>query len=542
MKSSTSSDEMKKYIHKKIVGGAVITFVLVVAAFVIMLISDTKNFKDSALKEACKLHDSLTEYDKSVHIENDYFLRKAKGLILDYVDEGYMELRYAAIINADEKPVVTSKESIQITAREIKGGVIGAETDYWCEVPEVIEWVKGEGLDDWNDVGSVIENNKRYQIIEVKDIYITGKGTCIPVHMTRKIVTPHLQGGYELEEVSTEEVAFGDLAKKDPQFNTYIKAVPGDCSLRLYPREKGTSSDSTVFERISENFEFRKRVKLPGDVEYMGWFPTDVGSYSLMVYSYANVIGQNDVRYVLVILAVAVISVLWQSLLYVREYSRKKSYVEQDLFRRNLMNNMAHDLRTPLSAVSGYAQNMLDDVSPDKNDHYAMAIKENADYMEKIIDNVMTLAESESGKTIIERERTNTVELARESWKGYETLAASRNISAQFVDSCELNVDARLFKTVTDNLLTNAVKYASDGSQITVKGENGVFSVTNSIDTPPGKAPDELWKPFVKGDEVRSGRKGTGLGLSIVKNIVDMHGLKAGIVVEDNMFTVKIWE
>lgn len=540
MKSSTSSDEMKKYIHKKIVSVAVITFVLVVAAFVIMLISDTKNFKDSALKEACKLHDSLTEYDKSVHIENDYFLRKSKGLLLDYVDEGYMELRYAAIINADEKPVVTSKESIQITAREIKGGVIGAETDYWCEAPEVIEWVKGEGLDDWNDVGSVIENNRQYQIIEVKDIYITGKGTCIPAHMTRRIVTPHLQGGFELEEILVEEAAFGNLAIENPQFNTYIKATPGECSLRLYPREKGTSPDSTVFERISENFEFRKRVKLPGDVEYIGWFPTDVGSYSLKVYSYANVIGQNDVRYVLVILVVAVISVLWQSLLCVREYSRRKRLLEQDAFRRNLMNNMAHDLRTPLSVVSGYAQNMLEDVAPDKREHYVKAIKENADYMESIIENVMTLAENESGKPELNKEKLDPVEMAREIWKGYESLAGERNITAVFNGSFEMEADARMFKTLVGNLLTNAVKYASEGSEITVTGENNVFSISNKSDEPPKEDPSELWKPFVKGDGARGGRKGTGLGLSIVKSITDMHGLQAEIITGDNIFTVRI--
>ena len=91
----------------------------------------------------------------------------------------------------------------------------------------------------------------------------------------------------------------------------------------------------------------------------------------------------------------------------------------------------------------------------------------------------------------------------------------------------ELNVkgDEALLQKVAENLVTNCVRYTSEGGEITVTFQKRGFTVQNATDIEYKGSLKKLWEPFVRGEDSRTGR-GTGMGLAIVSNVLDRHSWK----------------
>ncbi len=226
-------------------------------------------------------------------------------------------------------------------------------------------------------------------------------------------------------------------------------------------------------------------------------------------------------------------------------YNRLKAFYINEDYRTALMNSMAHDLKTPLTAMAGYAENLKENVQTDKREHYAEAILENTEYMNSIINDILRLVKLEDGRLETKDELIDFCEIARAQAKHIEPLLKDKNISLLIEDSYTKKADKAYIERIMDNLLSNAAAYTKKGGKIRIhtKGERSgkqEFIIENTPCEPVNVKPDKLWEPFVKGDPSRSEKKGSGLGLSITKNILDNFGYKSEIKINKDCFSVII--
>jgi signal transduction histidine kinase len=208
------------------------------------------------------------------------------------------------------------------------------------------------------------------------------------------------------------------------------------------------------------------------------------------------------------------------------------------------MNSMAHDLRTPLTVMSGYAQNLKENIQTDKREYYADSINKNVDYMTGIITDIMDLSKLEENMSKTSKETADLCVIASEILDEYKDMFAEKNIKVEVSGSFTRRVDKNLMKRALDNLISNAYKYTDEGGHLTVTGSsvpfNSYIMLTNGPSRSISVKPNKLWEAFVRGDDSREGRNGSGLGLSIVKNILDVHHLKGKIYTSGQDFCVKI--
>ncbi|MCR5798690.1 MAG: HAMP domain-containing histidine kinase, partial [Lachnospiraceae bacterium] len=208
-------------------------------------------------------------------------------------------------------------------------------------------------------------------------------------------------------------------------------------------------------------------------------------------------------------------------------YRKQSNIYEQAEYRRTLMNSMAHDLKSPLAAMRGYAENLKENLNSEKKDHYADCILKNADYMNRLITDNLNLLKFEYDPIKPGKDKVDLIEVARELTEKYMPLINEKNVTLSLNGSYIIKGNGAQLMTAVENLISNAVRYVNEKGEININGTKREFSVSNTVSTLPDMNPEELFKPFVKGDESRSNENGSGLGLSIAKNIFDRHKFKS---------------
>ncbi len=221
-------------------------------------------------------------------------------------------------------------------------------------------------------------------------------------------------------------------------------------------------------------------------------------------------------------------------------YAQLKAHYRMEDYRKNLMNTMAHDLKSPLMSISGYAENLANNMAPDKQEHYANAILENVQYMNGIVESVLALSKTEQFGIRLNKEAVNPDDLLKEVQKRYELQMEEKALQVKTAGQLTLKADKGLMLQVLDNLLGNAVKYAIPNSVIQVLFENKYLQMQNACEEDLSDVADTLCEPFVLGSKSRSGKMGSGMGLAIVKNICELHGYRLRVAYEDGQFYAKI--
>ena len=194
--------------------------------------------------------------------------------------------------------------------------------------------------------------------------------------------------------------------------------------------------------------------------------------------------------------------------------------------RRTLLNDVSHELRTPLTVIAGNLEAMIDGVHPADEAHLG-AILEETRVMERLIDDLRTVALSEAGTLQLHREPTDPDVLVEEVVRSFQGTAGKTGVTVTAdvpSDLPILEIDPVRIREVLANLVANGVRHTPSGGTVTVRGEvTDDRLVLRVADTGPGIDPALLpyvFDRFVKG----AGSSGSGLGLAIARHLVAAHG------------------
>ena len=212
--------------------------------------------------------------------------------------------------------------------------------------------------------------------------------------------------------------------------------------------------------------------------------------------------------------------------------------MQTENLRRELIANVSHDLRTPLTMIKLYAE-MIRDLSGDnkkKRDQNVAVIIEESDRLTGLVQNLLDLSKLQSGAVPFEPSVFDLNGLIRSILPRYDALVQKDGYRFVFRQEGEAPVraDEKRIEQVLYNLINNAVNYAGEDKTVTVSIRGVGSAVRVSVaDNGAGIAQEDIgliWDRYYKVDkEHRRAVTGTGLGLSIVKSILDRHGMKYGV-------------
>lgn len=216
-----------------------------------------------------------------------------------------------------------------------------------------------------------------------------------------------------------------------------------------------------------------------------------------------------------------------------REKEEAKLLAENEKLRSNLLRSISHDLRTPLTAISGNAGMLLADgesLSRETKLQMYTDIYDDAAWLYNLVENLLAVTRIEEGRMKLNTQPQLVEEIVSEAMQHISRKACEHRLRVVHRDELLLaRCDARLIVQVLINLVDNAVKYTPVGSHITLEtwGEGGqaVFSVTDDGPGIPDGEKEHIFQMFYTGSNpIADSRRSLGLGLGLCKSIVTAHG------------------
>ena len=225
---------------------------------------------------------------------------------------------------------------------------------------------------------------------------------------------------------------------------------------------------------------------------------------------------------------------------------------EAERTKNELITNVAHDLRTPLTSIIGYLELLAGNTQiPQEMQHkYIEIAYSKSRRLEKLIEDLFGFTKLNYGKIAMNIGQIDIVklleQLLEEAYPNFEEKNLSYDLQSN-VPAKIISADGNLLARLFDNLIGNAIKYGADGKRVLVKihGEEDTVtvSVTNFGRVIPADELPLLFNKFYRVEQSRSATTGgTGLGLAIAKEIVDMHGgtIRVASDLNGTVFTVKL--
>jgi signal transduction histidine kinase len=217
---------------------------------------------------------------------------------------------------------------------------------------------------------------------------------------------------------------------------------------------------------------------------------------------------------------------------YRQDLSEAKNF---DKDRAAFLSALSHELRTPLNAILGFADVLLDEIDgplSEESRENLTIVRTSGEHLRSLIDDILALSALESGEFRLSREHLDLAEVANEVVTEALVTARQKNLDLRLQlpegpGETVAYADRRRMRQVFGNVISNAVKFTSQGGVTVTLSRDGDSVVTEVTDTGPGIAEEQLeaiFEEFRQADTAGAQRMGTGLGLSITRRLVQMHG------------------
>lgn len=222
---------------------------------------------------------------------------------------------------------------------------------------------------------------------------------------------------------------------------------------------------------------------------------------------------------------------------------------QEERFRTELITNVSHDLRTPLTSLIGYLQLLENSkISNADKTKYARIALDKSYKLKNLIEELFEYSKLECDHIVLEKSEINLIEVIEQSIGELFTEANKKNMnfSKDFSSSdIKISIDSEKIGRVFENLLNNSIKYGVDGTEIYiyVKGyeDSVMITIKNYMEKDNFDDIKSVFNRFYRGDASRNSKiDGSGLGLAIAKDIIELHQGEIWAESKDNIFSMNI--
>ncbi len=224
----------------------------------------------------------------------------------------------------------------------------------------------------------------------------------------------------------------------------------------------------------------------------------------------------------------------------IRELSDALNYASgelsrTDMLQKELLANISHDLRTPLTMIKGYSE-VMRDIPGENTPENVQIIVDETTRLSELVNDLLDISKIKAGTRKMEPEQFSLTETVEATLHRYEKLTEKDgySISFEYDRNVEVMADRVMMLQVIYNLINNAINYTGKDKKVSVRqavsGSRVRITVTDTGDGIPPEQIPFIWDRYYKVDKVhRRAMVGTGLGLSIVKGVLEMHKATYGL-------------
>lgn len=221
--------------------------------------------------------------------------------------------------------------------------------------------------------------------------------------------------------------------------------------------------------------------------------------------------------------------------------------VKAERMRTDLITNVSHDLKTPLTSIINYVDLLKNEIPcSSKSQEYLAILEEKSARLKVLIEDLMEASKVSSGNIAVNLNNLDLNQLIIQALGEFQEKIEASGLEV-ILESKDKNVyilaDGRHMWRVAENLLSNVVKYSMPNTRVYVSiakiADKGVLTIKNISKTPLNISPEQLTERFVRGDESRT-TEGSGLGLSIAQSLVNVQNGNLAIEIDGDLFKVTV--
>ncbi|MBO0428514.1 HAMP domain-containing histidine kinase [Vagococcus fluvialis] len=226
----------------------------------------------------------------------------------------------------------------------------------------------------------------------------------------------------------------------------------------------------------------------------------------------------------------------------------QKDTVQSEMLKTELLTNVSHDLRTPLTSIITYGDLLKQEsLTDDNRKEYIEIINKKAQRMKHLIDDLFEVTKMNNGEIILDKSEVNLTQLLQQSVSEYSEEFEDHHLKFIFnkpEEAINLPLDGERMWRVFDNIFGNAIKYSMPETRVYLKLEKqndmAKIELKNISQHELNEEADQLMEKFKRGDSSRH-TEGSGLGLAIINSIVSLHDGNIDIQVDGDLFKLTIY-
>jgi len=223
-----------------------------------------------------------------------------------------------------------------------------------------------------------------------------------------------------------------------------------------------------------------------------------------------------------------------------------KKQMRSERMKTELITNVSHDIKTPLTSVINYIDLLQKAQTPEQREEYLAVLERQSQKLKKLIGDLMEMSKATTGDLPVELTRLDGAEALNQALGEFADKLTARNLTVVLrmpEESVPVMADGQLTWRVLSNLMGNIVKYALPGTRVyadLTRQENRVLiSLKNISEQPLNISADELTERFVRGDASRN-TEGSGLGLHIAKSLMELQKGSLELQIDGDLFKVTL--